>query len=226
MGFVFGEHVIDVARRELWRGTVPVAIEPQVFDVLIYLIKNRDRAVSKDQILEAVWGGRIVSELALTTRINAVRKAVGDSGAVQHLIRTLPRKGIRFVGDVRDEQSTAPASETAFVQALAGPATALRDSPSIAVLPFTDMSGDPEQQYFADGMVEEIINALSRIGWLSVIDRNSSFTYKGRAVDVKQVGRELDCSLCVGRLGSQGGQSRSHQRAIDRGHRGGASVGR
>jgi TolB-like protein len=189
--FVFGKHILDVARRELWRDSELTALEPQVFDLLIYLIKNRDRVVTKDDVLDAVWGGRIVSESALTTRINAVRKAVGDSGALQQLIRTLPRKGIRFVGEVREEESTTVVTQSVVAEAPPRPAPALPDRPSIAVLPFANLSEDPKQQYFADGMVEEIINALSRISWLSVIARNSSFTCKGRAVDVKQVGREL-----------------------------------
>jgi TolB-like protein len=186
MPFAFGEHVLDVERRELRRGGDPVAVEPQVFDLIVYLVQNRDRVVTKDELLDAVWGGRIVSESALTTRINAVRRAVGDSGEAQAVIRTIQRRGFRFIAEVRDEGAPmrdAPALEAA--------ALALPDKPSIAVLPFLNLSGDPDQEYFADGMIEEIITALSRIRWLFVIARNSSFTYKGQAIDVKQVGREL-----------------------------------
>src|SRR5262249_3900690 len=113
MQFSFGDHVLDVARRELRRGDVLVALEPQVFDVLVYLLQNRDRVVTKDDLIEAVWGGRIVSESTLTSRVNAVRKAVGDSGEEQRLIRTIARKGIRCVGTV-DEQagSSKAAAET------------------------------------------------------------------------------------------------------------------
>ena len=158
----------------------PVALEPQVFDLLVHLIRNRDRVVSKDDLLGAVWGGRIVSESTLTSRINAARKAVGDSGEAQRLIRTLPRKGIRFVGEVTD---AAPAEPP--------PQHVPQDRPSIAVLPFDNLSDDREQDYFADGMVEEIITGLSRIKWLFVISRNSTFIYKGKPIDVKTVGREL-----------------------------------
>ncbi len=184
MQFLFDDFVLDLDRRELKRGSRSVEIGPQVFDLLVYLVQHRDRVVSKDGLLEAIWGDRVVSDSTLTSHINAVRKAVGDSGDEQRLIRTIARKGFRFVGDV---------AESALVEShtISQPALPLPDKPSIAVLPFRNLSGDPEQEYFADGVVEDIIAALSRIRWLFVIARNSSFTYKGRTVDAKQVGREL-----------------------------------
>ena len=185
MRFAFGDHLLDADRRELRRRGEPVALEPQVFDLLLYLLANRDRVVSRDDLIGHVWRGRIVSDSALTTRLNAARTAVGDSGAAQQVIRTIARKGVRFVADVAEEG--APKA----IPAPGEPVLALPDKPSIAVLPFQNMSGDPDQEYFADGTVEEIITALSRIRWLFVIARNSSFTYKGQAVDVKRVGREL-----------------------------------
>src|SRR5262245_34425271 len=100
--FQFGDYALDAGRRELKQRGALVAVEPQVFDLLVYLVQNRDRVVSKDDLLEAVWGGRIVSESTLTSRINAARKAVGDSGEQQAVIRTVARKGIRFVGAVRE----------------------------------------------------------------------------------------------------------------------------
>ena len=115
MHYLFEYFVLDPDRRELRRRNAVITMQPRVFDLQEYLIVNRHRVVSKDDILEAVWGGRAVSESALTTRINATRTAVGDDGDQQRLIRTLPRKGIRFVGVVRvrakpvDEAATAPA---------------------------------------------------------------------------------------------------------------------
>jgi TolB-like protein len=197
MRYLFADYVLDLDRRELTRGTDRIATGPQVFDTLVYLIQNRERLVSKDDLLGAVWQGRSVSESTLTSHINAVRKAVGDSGDAQRLIRTVPRKGLRFVGQVRESEKsdrgafTQPASPQEPDGVKQAPLLSLPDKPSIAVLAFENLSGDPEQEYFADGVVEDIITALSRIRWLFVIARNSSFTYKGRAVDVRQVGHEL-----------------------------------
>jgi adenylate cyclase len=347
--YSFEDFSLDTARRELRRGNALVSLQRQVFDVLEYLIRNRERVVSKDDLLAAVWNGRIVSESTLSTRINAARSAIGDSGGEQRLLRTAHGKGIRFVGAVREEEETvrklaaifaadvegysrlmeqdevgtlrrltacraiidqriaayrgrifgsagdsvvadfssavdavtcAVAVQEALVgedqmrfrigvhvgdvlvqgenlfgdgvniaarlEALAEPggicisgaardqigtklpvtftdlgeqqvkniAQPLRvfrvassgaaqaaeapaampllpDKPSIAVLPFTNMSGDPEQEFFSDGISEDIITALSHYPSLFVIARNSCFAYKGRAIDVKQVGREL-----------------------------------
>jgi TolB-like protein/Flp pilus assembly protein TadD len=184
--YSFENYTLDTDRRELRRGTDLVAVEPQVFDLLQFLIRHRDRVVTRDDILDAVWNGRVVSESALAVRINAARLAVSDSGQQQRLIRTLPRKGLRFVGDVR-EQGASPVPDSAA----AAQAPAVPNVPSIAVLPFSNMSNDAEREHFADGISEDIITALSRFHSLFVIARNSTFTYKGRAVDVKEIAREL-----------------------------------
>jgi TolB-like protein/tetratricopeptide (TPR) repeat protein len=189
--YLFEEYALDTNRRELHRGPDVVSVAPQVFDLLDYLIRNRERVVSKDDLINAIWNGRIVSDAALTTRLNVARSVIGDSGEEQRLIKTLPRKGFRFVGPVREAQGAAGAAVTDKAVEPSKPALTLPDKPSIAVLPFHNLSGDPEQEYFADGMVDDIITALSRFRALFVIARNSSFTYKGRAVDVKQIGREL-----------------------------------
>jgi class 3 adenylate cyclase len=378
--YSFEDFSLDTARRELRRSGALIALQPQVFDLLEYAIRNRERVVSKDDLLAAVWHGRIVSESTLSTRINAARSALGDSGEEQRLLRTAHGKGIRFVGSVREEAETArklavifaanlaaysrlmeqdevgalrrltasraildghiavhrgrivgsaadsvvadfasaadavqcavavqvqdaiakgaaarPAREElhyrigvhigdvivqgenlsgdgvdiatrlealaepggicisgtvrdqigaklpiAFADlgeqqvkniaqpvrtyrvhstgaaAVAVPALPMPDKPSIAVLPFQNLSGDSEQEYFADGMVEEIITALSRIRWLFVIARNSSFTYKGKAIDVKQVGRELGVHYVLeGSVRNAGGHLRATAQLID-----------
>ncbi len=193
--FVFEDYVLDQERRELTlRGQV-VTVGPQVFDLLLQLVSNRDRVVSKDDLLNAVWSGRIVSESTITSHINAVRKAIGDTGEEQRLVRTVPRKGYRFVGEIKvGETGEAPQPDGPGIgeRTSSDPTElVLPDKPSITVLPFHNLSGDPEQEYFADGMVEDIITALSRIRWLFVIARNSSFTYKGRPVDVQGIGQTL-----------------------------------
>ena len=173
-------------RRELTKGGAAIAVEPQVFDLLVYLIENRDRVVTKDDLIASVWGGRIVSESTLTSRINAARRAVDDSGDEQRLIRTVARKGLRFVGAVRLIDQDAPPAESETHAPLPLP-----DRPAIAVLPFSNMSGEPGQDYFSDGISEDIITALSKLRWFFVIARNSSFIYKGKAVHLKQVAEEL-----------------------------------
>jgi TolB-like protein len=189
--YFFEKYAFDTDRRELHRGADVVAVTPQVFDLLDYLIRNRERVVSKDDLINVIWNGRSVSDAALTTRLNAARTAIGDSGEEQRLIKTLPRKGFRFVGPVLEAQGPAGPATADNVIEPSRPALTLPDKPSIAILPFTNLSSDPEQDYFADGIAEDIITALSHFKALFVIARNSSFTYKGRAVDVKQIGREL-----------------------------------
>jgi TolB-like protein len=189
--FLFEDYALDTDLRELQRGAAVVSVTPQVFDLLDYLIRNRGRVVSKDDLINAIWNGRSVSDAALATRLNAARSAIGDSGQEQRLVKTLPRKGFRFVGSVREAQRPADAPVADDQTEHQKPVLALPDKPSIAVLPFQNLSDDPDQEYFADGMVEDIITGLSRSKLLFVISRNSSFTYKGKAVDIKQVSREL-----------------------------------
>jgi TolB-like protein/cytochrome c-type biogenesis protein CcmH/NrfG len=184
--FLFTDHLLDTDRRELSRGDGPVAVEPQVFDLVVHLMENRHRVVTKDELIDRIWHGRSVSESTLTSRINAARRAIGDTGASQALIRTIARKGFRFVGDV-ELRNRAHLPETTAREA----ALPLPDRPAIAVLPFTNMSGNREQDYFADGITEDIITALSKLRWFFVIARNSSFVYKGRAVHLGEIAREL-----------------------------------
>jgi len=200
--FCFAEHVLDVDLRELTRAGEGIAVEPQVFDLLIYLVENRERVVSKDDLIETIWDGRIVSESTLTSRINAARKAVGDSGKDQAVIRTIARKGFRFVGDVQvrtdGEHTTVDSRPIPEQPGEAGhhqlPAL---DRPAIAVLPFVNISGEPEQEYFSEGISEDIITALSKLRWFYVIARNSSFIYRGKSVHHRQIGEELGVGYVV-----------------------------
>jgi TolB-like protein len=190
--FLFAEHVLDTERRELRRGPELIAIEPQVLDLLVHLVQNRDRVVSKDDLIASVWGGRAVSDANLTSRIYAARKAVGDNGRHQTLIRTIARKGHRFVGAVRLQSEggalAAPATGLPSTEPKEElqPTLPLPDRPAIAVLAFVNMSDDPEQDYFSDGISEDIITAL-----------NSSFVYKGKAVNIKRIGAELGVGYVI-----------------------------
>jgi TolB-like protein/cytochrome c-type biogenesis protein CcmH/NrfG len=196
MQYFFSNQILDTDRRELRRGADQISIEPQVFDLLVYLLENRDRVVSKDDLIAAIWDGRIVSESTLTSRINAARKAIGDSGRDQKLIRTISRKGFRFVGSLRSPQAVGETPDNAGhpAQGAGEPSRATLaplDKPAIAVLPFTNLSDEHEQEYFSEGISEDIITALSKLRWFYVIARNSSFVYKGKAVHIGQVGEEL-----------------------------------
>src|SRR5262245_39459619 len=175
--YLFEDYALDTDRRELRRGGGLLSVEPKVFDLLLHLIGNRERVISKDDLIGAVWNGRIVSESTLTSCINAARSAIGDSGEAQRLIKTLPRKGVRFVATVQEEKSPADLTPPHIPVESPRPALTLPDKPSVAVLPFTNMSGDAEQEYFADGITDDIITELSQFSELFVIARNSSFQY-------------------------------------------------
>jgi TolB-like protein len=164
-------------RREVLADGRPIELGGRAFDLLMVLIEANGAVVDKDELMSRVWPGRVIEEGNLRAQIRALRIAVAD----HDLIRTVAGRGYQFTAEVRS-RNQARVEEASL---------ALPDKPSIAVLPFQNLSGDPEQEYFADGMVEDIIAALSRVRWLFVIARTSSFTFKGRAVDVKQVAREL-----------------------------------
>ncbi|MCA1412677.1 winged helix-turn-helix domain-containing protein [Bradyrhizobium sp. NBAIM20] len=217
MRYFFEEYAFDTDLRELHRGSIPIPIAPQAFDLLQYLIRHRERVVSKDNLINAVWNGRIVSDAALTTRLNAARAAIGDDGDKQRLIKTLPRKGFRFVGAVQEMQKPATAPVSSAAQS---DDTAQKPfSPprlSIVVLPFANLGGDPEQDYFVDGVTENLTTDLSRIGGSFVIARNSAFSYKGKAIDVRQVGRELNVRYVLeGSVQRSGNRLRVNVQLVD-----------
>lgn len=180
----FGPFRLDAEAGILFHGAEPTPLGQRAVLLLALLVQRAGAPVSKDDLIEAVWPGQAIEDSNLTVQIAAVRRMLADISGQTHWIETLPRRGYRYIGPpVRMSDHASAASDAQRLM--------LPDKPSVAVLPFSNLSSDAAQDYFADGMVDDIITGLSRINWLFVIARNSTFTYKGRAVDVKQVGREL-----------------------------------
>ena len=182
----FGPFGIDADAGILFCDAEPTMLGQRAVALLRLLLERKGEPVSKDALIEAAWPGLAIEDSNLTVQIAALRRVLEEACAGANWIETLPRRGYRYVGPAvttgHPDTDTAPQASTAL---------ALPEKPSVAVLPFSNLSGDPEQGYFADGMVDDIITGLSRIKWLFVIARNSTFTYKNRAADVKQVGGEL-----------------------------------
>jgi TolB-like protein/TolA-binding protein len=189
--YLFEDYALDTDRRELRRGADVISVAPQVFDLLVFLIRNRDRFVSKDELIAAVWDGRIITDTALSTRLYVARSAVGDTGGGQRLIKTLPRKGFRFIGLVREEPGPALIEAAQATLQPASSARSLSGRPSIAVLVFTSLSDDSHHDLIAEGIAEDVVTELSKLRWLLVVSRNASFTYTSKAVDIGEVGRVL-----------------------------------
>ncbi|MCP4382842.1 MAG: tetratricopeptide repeat protein [Hyphomicrobiales bacterium] len=205
----FDNSEIDSRRSELRRGGQVVPVEPQVLDLMAFLASEPGRVFSRDDIIETVWQGRIVSDSAISSRINAARQAVGDDGRGQRIIRTVPRRGFMFVPEVEVVPKAviaAGGSETDNVSPVGE--LKLPDRPSIAVLPFENMSGDPEQTYFSDGITDDIITELSRYDEIFVIARQSSFAYRDASTDVQEIARQLGVQYIL-----QGGVRRAGTRA-------------
>ena len=196
----FGEFRLDPVRAEFTRLGQPVALRPKTYALLNLFAASPGRVLGKDELLAALWPNAVVAEGSLSQCVTELRAALGEEGP--GLIRTVARQGYRFDAEVVGN---------------AEPELALPgDKPSIAVLPFQDLSGDRGQEFFADGLVQEIITALSRMRSLFVIARNSSFIYKGKAVDVKQVGRELGVRYVLeGSVRRDGGRVRISGQLVD-----------
>lgn len=176
----FGDYVLDCRQRELRCRQGIVQLEPQVFDLLALLVERRHVVVTRDELIAAVWAGRAISDAAIDSRISAARRALGDSGADQALIRTVPKRGFRFIGEVVTEPE---------VQRY--PQPALPDLPSIAVLAFDNLSEDPRIGLMADALVEDVTAMLARVGGFFVVASRSAFAYRDQPVDLRTIGRQL-----------------------------------
>jgi TolB-like protein len=209
--YQFGPFRLDPEAGLLYHGAEPTMLGQRAVALLRLLLENAGVPVSKDALIEAGWGGLAVADNNLTVQIAALRRVLGDAANAEGWIETLPRRGYRYVGP-----AVATNGPDASPVARAASPPTLPDRPSVAVLPFSNLSGDPHEDYFADGMVDDIITGLARINWLFVIARNSTFIYKGRAVDVKQVGRELGVRYVLeGSVRKAGGSVRVTSQMID-----------
>src|SRR6516164_8782600 len=205
----FGRFRLDLARRELRRDQTLVRLGSRALDILCVLASAGGKVVSKDELMERVWAGVVVEEHNIQVHISALRRAFEEDDDGESWIVTVPGRGYRLL------RAPEPATTD---NAVAAPSAPVPEQPSLAVLPFLNLSSDPEQEYFADGMVEEIITALSRIRWLFVTARNSSFAYKGQNVDVKRVGRELGVRYVLeGSVRKSGDRVRITAQLIDAG---------
>src|SRR6185503_8443309 len=185
MIYEFGPFRLDTDAEILFRGAEPIVLGRRAVALLRLLLERAGAPVSMAALIEAASPGLAIEDSNLTVQIAALRRVFDETGGGADWIETMSRRGYRYIG---------PAIATSNLPITIIPQTlplALPNKPSVAVLPFSNLSGDPEQEYFADGMVEDIIAGLSRIKWLFVVARNSSFTYKATSVDVKRVGREL-----------------------------------
>lgn len=198
MIYRFAAFELDMDRFELRENGAPVAIEPQVLSLLALLVTNHERMVSKDEIHEKIWSGRVVSEAALSSRIRSVRNAIGDDGGAQRLIRTVHGKGFRFVGEVSDSTGALTLPEQYDTKAVHhGAAGADPTRPVIAVLPFVNLSDDAEQAYFSAAVTADIVANLSKHRWLDVIARNPMLGCDGEQVDVRQLAGERGITYVV-----------------------------
>jgi TolB-like protein len=209
----FGPFRLDADAKILFRGAEPVALGQRAVALLRLLLEREGAPVSKEALIEAAWPGLAIEDSNLTVQIAALRRVFAEVAGDAAWIETLPRRGYRYAGPL-----AAAVDSPAEADARKSPPLALPDKPSVAALPFSNFSGDPEQEYFADGMVEDIVAGLSRIKWLFVAARNSSLRYKGKAVDVKRVGRELGVRyLPQGSLRKDGNRVRISAQVIEAG---------
>jgi TolB-like protein len=207
----FGPFRLDADAETLFRGAEPIALGQRAVALLRLLLERAGAPVSKDALIEGAWPGLAIEDSNLTVQIAALRRVFEDVAGGAVWIETLPRRGYRYVGP-----PVATAEPSAEVDSQKSPIIALPDKPSIAALPFSNLSGDPEQEYFAEGMVEDIVAGLSRIKWLFVAARNSGLPYKGKAADVKRAGRELGVRyLLQGSLRKDGNRVRISTQMIE-----------
>ncbi len=212
----FDDCAIDLVAFEVRRGGEAQPVEPQVFDLLAYLVRHPGRLVTKDELIAQVWGGRAVSDAALSSRIKSARKAIGDDGAQQRYIRTVHGRGFRFVAELAAETAPAAAPPPAEPALSPGWTQSMLDRPAVLVLPFENATGDARQDYLADGVTDDLIAALSAWRAFPVISRSTAFIYRRSAETVAQIARATGARYVVGgRLQQDGARVRATVELID-----------
>ena len=230
MLYKFEDYLLDTESLELSNGGVPVHSEPQVIELLALLVENSDRLISKDEIYKSVWKGRIVSEAALSSRIKSLRQLLGDTGKSQKFIRTIHKRGFRFVADVSrvnkktetqtDAIDKKPEAHEVIPISSHPPSTTDDyphiEKPAVAVLPFNNLSGDVDQEYFADAITADIITHLSKHRWLQVVARNTMLGYKNKSIDIGELANALNVNYIVeGNVRKSGNRIRVSANLID-----------
>ncbi|WP_306141915.1 winged helix-turn-helix domain-containing protein [Roseibium sp. MMSF_3412] len=191
----FGAYELDPDRFELRCNGTPVAVEPQVFDLVSYLARNSERTVTKEEIFSRLWGERFVSDSALSSQIKMARKVLGDDGTAQHTIRTIHGRGFRFVAELKQPQENPAQTGVQVAEAVTYKMATMK--PSVAILPFINLNTEPSEDYLADGITEDITTALSKNRWLTVIARNSTFSFRNSADGIRVIGEKLGASYIV-----------------------------
>lgn len=200
MEYKFDKFSLDMEQFELRQGSSRLKCEPQVIELLAFLIENKERVVSRDEINAAVWKGRIVSDAALSSRIKSLRKLLGDDARNQKFIRTIHKRGFQFIAELHSHRSseTTGTDNTASNNINNEPTqSSSNKQPSVAVIPFQNLSSDPEQEYFSDGITTDIITLLSKHRWIDVTARNTSFGYKNKTINVQALGKELRVNYVI-----------------------------
>lgn len=191
----FDDFELDSAVFQLRKAATPVPVEPQVFDLLVFLAKNQGRTVTKDEIFSTIWGDRIVSDAALSSRVKAARRALGDDGASQRMIATVHGRGFRFLPTIKSAAPAVPPAENGRRQAI--DLGAMARGPTVALLPFTNLNRDPDENFLADGISEDITTALAKNRWFTVIARNPAFAFRTSNDSIRSIGEKLGADYIV-----------------------------
>src|SRR5260370_9643326 len=185
--YEFGAFRVDASKRLLARDGMPVPLTPKVFDTLLHLVQHSGTVLGKDELMRAIWPDAVVEENNLNQNISILRRVLGDGRTEQRYIATVPGYGYQFVAEVKLSRERSGRLNTA-------------DCASIAVLPFANLSADASNQYFCDGLAEELINALAKVAQIRVVARTSAFSFKGKETDVRKIGRNLKVSTALERI--------------------------